>query len=154
MKQFALGLAALLTMAMLPGAAQAKVLSAEARDAARVRELHLMLSSVNMRCKMIGVNFQQGFETLSSRQQPTLERAELTLKEYFEVRSKADLRASYDRFHIRMLNFYGTGRTDQQSCGMFANLVTMLAQADESGALLGKIAGIMVEKPLIEDEAQ
>lgn len=152
MTRLALASAAALAIGLGAMPAAARVATPEVLEAARLRELHLMLNSANLRCKMIGINLQPGFDSFSARQAAPLSRAETALKQYFDVQSEKDLRAGYDRFHIKILNFYGTGRTDQHSCTTFANLLTMLAQADEGSPLLSQVAEIMVTRPLIEDE--
>lgn len=152
MKQYAFAIAALLagSTAALAQNQQSATMPADAINAARVRELQIMLNSANLRCNLIGVGLQSQFESFSTRQGPALARAVETLKQYFNVRTKADLRADYDRYQFRLLNFYGTGRTDRQSCEQFGALMTSLASADQDGVLLGKVAEIMVAEPLIE----
>ncbi len=142
-------------LAIAPVGAQAtdlRVVTPEAKSAARVRELYLMLNSVSLRCSSIGFNLQKDFSLFSARQTAPLARAEQALKQYFDVQTKADLRSGFDRFHIKMLNFYGTGRTDQHSCGRFGKLLVLLGKGDPDGVSLTKIAEIMVPKPMIDDE--
>jgi hypothetical protein len=151
MKKFAIGISALMLI-VPPLNAQVRIVTPEAKAAARIRELYLMLNSVSLRCNSIGFDLQKDFSLFSARQVQPLARAEATLKQYFGVQTKADLRSGFDRFHIKMLNFYGTGRTDPQSCGRFGKLLALLGNGDPDGVSLTKIAEIMVPKPLIDDE--
>lgn len=142
-------LAPLAALAASP-AALAGAPSDEALRAGRVEELNLMLNSVALRCNTIGINLQPQYERFSASQQTALARAQDALNRHFDVQSARDLHADFDRFHIRILNFYGTGRTDAQSCDAFAQLMDRLADADGNGALLGQIAEIMVPDPMFE----
>lgn len=154
MTKFATALTVILaaSIAATPEAVHAKVLTAEAREAARVMELSVMFSSVALRCKTIGIDLQPDYAKFSARQKAALSRADAALKLHFDVQTKADLRARFDQFQIQVLNYYGTGQTDQPSCGMFSKLMNMLAEADEVGGLLAKIAEIMVVEPLLKDD--
>ncbi len=150
MRRFTIGLLAI-CMVAAPGAVQAATPTAEAIAAARVQELSLLLNSVALRCNVIGINLQNDYGRFLERQKSPLARAENALRVHYGVRTKADLHADIDRFRVRVLNFYGTGRTDRQSCSTNANVLNMLAQADDSGNLLTRIAEIMVPNPLFGD---
>jgi hypothetical protein len=137
-------------LATAPVCAEAKTPTPEARNAGQVQELALMLNSVALRCKTIGIDLQPQFASFAARQKPALLRAEEALKRHFGVAVAADLNGEFDRFFIKIYNFYGTGRTDQQSCGSFGKLMDTLAQADADGGLLTKIAEIMVPEPILD----
>ncbi len=151
MKRITHGLGPMLALCLIsaPGSVQAASPVADAVTAGRVQELSLLLSSLALRCNVIGINQQPDYDRFQARQKSSLTRADLTLRDYFGVRSKADLHADIDRFYIRVLNFYGTGRTDRQSCETNGEVLNLLAQGDESGTLLAAIAEIMVPDPMI-----
>ncbi len=153
MKRFTIGLTNLLAVCLVaaPGIVQAKTGTADAINAARVQELSMLLNSVALRCNAIGINLQAEYGRFLERQKSGLTRAESTLREHYDVRTKADLHGEIDRFRVRVLNFYGTGRTDRQSCGTNANVLNMLSQADDSGVMLTRIAEVMVPSPLFGD---
>ena len=150
MKRLALSFVAAIAVCTSSVSAGASTPTNEALRAGRVEELTLMLNAVALRCNTIGINLQSQYERFTERQRPALVRAQEALKQHFEVKTNKDLHADFDRFHIRILNFYGTGRTDQQSCNAFAKLMDTLAEADANGDLLTKVAEIMVPEPLIE----
>ena len=150
MRRFTKDLTNLLAICLVaaPAAVQAKTPTAEAIGAARLQELSMLLNSVSLRCNVIGINQQNDYSRFLERQKSPLSRAESALREHYGVRTKADLHGEIDRFRVRVLNYYGTGRTDQHSCSINANVLNMLAQADENGVLLTRVAEIMVPNPL------
>lgn len=143
----ALGLA--LTLSLAPAAA-AKPPTPEARDAGRVHELVVMIESVTLRCRLVGMDLLPKFRAFTARQKQGLVRAEDALKRHFGVVVKADMNREIDRFTIRTYNFYGTGRTDQQTCDSFAKLMDLLAETDAGSDLLTSIAEIMVPEPMLD----
>jgi hypothetical protein len=151
MKRRTLCITALAAMAASHAiAVDAKPAPPAMRSAAQLRELSIMFSSVALRCNRIGINIQPDFDMFAEKQKGVLARTEMSLQQHFAVRTKADLHAEIDRYQIRVLNFYGTGRTDQQICSQFSNLLKRLAEGDAEGKLLGNIATVMVPEPLLE----
>jgi hypothetical protein len=144
-----IGLGVALTLS-LAAAAVAQTPSSEARDASRVHELAVMLESVTLRCKLIGIDRQAKFQTFTARQKRGLTGAKEALMRHFEAVAKADMNREIDRFYIRTYNFYGTGRTDQEVCNSFAELMDILAEPDADAALLTRVAEIMVPDPMLD----
>lgn len=145
-----LSVAAALCFASAPAIGAAKTPTPEASNAGRVHELSVMLESVMLRCNLIGINLRPSFQTFAARQQRGLFQAEEILKRHFGVVVKADMNGEIDRYYIRTYNFYGIGRTEQQACTSFGQVMEMLAEADPDGAMLSKIAEIMVPEPMLD----
>jgi hypothetical protein len=118
--------------------------------AAQVRELHIMLLTVELRCRNINPEISASYDLFQVRHKATIFDAEEKLRAHYASDKNPTAKADFARFHTSLANFYGTGKTDANSCAMF-NLVTreLAKESSDAGAMV-KIAQDMVPEPRID----
>ena len=147
---FALTLVLSAVLAFEAPASAASCWSPDAIGAARLREFEVMLMAVTMRCNRMGFNLQQSFDQFRVMQKRALEVAETKLRAHFGINAERSGRLDYDRFLTSLGNFYGTGKTDGQSCTMFQMVATELGKPSATIDHFADIAMQMIRDPKIE----
>jgi hypothetical protein len=134
---------------ILPQSIAAACLPEPVHQAAQVRELEVMLASVVIRCRTIQIELQPRYDQFRLRQKAALASASTAMKGYFQAAHPVNTRAATDRFQTRLANLYGAGRTDEEACALFGEVLDMLGSADAEQDLLEQISSTMIPEPVL-----
>lgn len=118
-------------------------------SAGRLIELETMFLVSSLRCRTIGFDFRDNYESFAEAYKDTFDTAQHTVKAHFG-KGSTDGRVYYQRYLTGLANFYGTGRTDADTCHDFEALNRELANAVPNPDLLDIIAAEMVRNPQID----
>jgi hypothetical protein len=122
----------------------------DAIRAAQVRELHVMLMTVSLRCRVINPDIIANYDKFLAQQKLGIAEAETKLKAHFGFARGNEGRARFERFHTGLANFYGVGKTDAQSCAMFDVVTRELGKSNANSVTMAKLAEDIVPNPQID----
>jgi len=115
--------------------------------AARISELETMLLLSSLRCRIIGFDFHESYDHFADTYKDVFDAAQFTLKTHFDADGSDGGRREYDRYLTGVANFYGTGRTDADTCHAFEAINTELGSAAANSDMIPMIAMEMVRDP-------
>lgn len=122
---------------------------AQTVGAARISEFETMLMVSSLRCRAGGFDFHESYERFADTYKAAFGAAQLRLKAHFDAGGSDGGRLAYDRYLIGVANFYGTGKTDADTCHAFEAINRELGDAAANPDLLPMIAMEMVRDPQI-----
>lgn len=144
-------IAAALAVAMLASpAAAAPCWAPAAIDAARVQQFEIMLMSVSLRCRLVGVDLARPFEQFRETHKIRLEAVLGALEEHYGARSSREGKRDLDHFVIQLANGFGGGRSDAASCQGFGAVLAELNATANPAEALESFAFAMVRDPFID----
>lgn len=117
--------------------------------AARISELETMLMVVSLRCRAKGFDFHDSYERFAENYKAAFSAAQVTLKTHFGASGSEAGHRAYDSYLIGIANFYGTGKTDADTCHAFKVMNEELGGAAANPDLLPVIALEMVPDPRV-----
>ena len=145
-------LAAVLSVALCAGSANAACWSDAAYEAAQVREFDTMLMVQALRCRKTNANFVGDYNRFVVASRPALLKANATLKSHFaaEHGERGALNA-YDNYMTTVANRYGAG-TNGLGCEDVAAMVQMALAAKGSHAALSELADTVQMTPAVQGD--
>lgn len=118
-------------------------------SAGRLIELETMFLVSSLRCRIIGFDFRDSYESFVDAYEDTFDTAQHTVKAHFG-KGGTDGPGYYQRYLTSLANFYGIGRTDADTCHAFEAINRELANAVTNPDVLNMIAAEMVRNPKID----
>lgn len=128
----------------------AKCWDKSAFEAAQQRELHVMLMTVQLRCRNINPDITANYEKFEVNHKKSIFAAEASLRAHYGGTKDTQGKEEFAKFHSGIANFYGTGRTDATSCAMFNVVTSELAKSASNAQTLSGMAADMVPRPRID----
>lgn len=150
LKQGTLGLA--LAAMLSASAAQANTSCWNAKDiaAARVRQFEAMMLTVGLRCARNGNNFRDKVERFFEANKSAIGEADKHLEARYGANKSKAGRVDYDQYLTSLVNHYGSGRSDPQTCQTFSALAEALSVKSSDKEMLASISIEMVRDPRID----
>jgi len=118
--------------------------------AARVQQFEIMLMSVSLRCRLVGVDLAGPFERFREAHKARLESVLGVLEEHYGARSSREGKRDLDHFVIQLANGFGGGRSDAASCQGFGAVLAELNATEHPAEALETFAFAMVRDPFID----
>jgi len=143
-------LAASTMVASMPAQAQS-CWSNAAVDAAKVRNLDIMLMVTALRCRMGPDNFQPDYYKFSAAHQAELNVANGTIRAQFAGGAPKAADRALDKMSVKIANSYGTGHTSM-GCRELRQVTRDLAGSRVKGSLLAA-ADALVDEPFVPGSA-
>ena len=143
-------LAASTMVATAPAQAQA-CWNANAVNAAKVRNLDIMLMVTALRCRMGPDNFQPDYYRFSSSHMAELNAANAVLRSQLAGAGPKGADRALDKMSVTIANSYGTGHPDM-GCKELRRATRDLASSSKPGQLV-QAADVLVADPVIPGRA-
>jgi hypothetical protein len=137
-------LAAVSTLAFVPQPAAAAV---SPEQAAKLRQLDIMLMVTSLRCRFGADNFQPDYEQFAANHNPLMQDAFRSLQaEYTARMGAAGTKKALDSISVGMANQYGQGHP-WLGCGELKTMARDLAGAREPGQLVAAADEVLAAAP-------
>lgn len=134
----------LISLAVAVPAKALECLDQKTLTAARVSEFAILMMTVKLRCKTVGVDLSEGYDAMMATHGAFFSAADRRLRAFF-----ADKPRLFDAYSTRLGNRFGGGATDYANCIRFDKVARDLAGKPDA-ASLGKVIYKMVATPHIE----
>jgi hypothetical protein len=116
-------------------------------DAAKLRQLDIMLMVTSLRCRFGDDNFQADYARFSSNQNKTMQDAFKTLQaDYSSTMGPAGASKALDKMSVGMANQYGQGHP-WLGCAELKTTTRDLSQANDRAALIAAADELLAERP-------
>ena len=118
--------------------------------AARVFEFRAIGLTVQLRCRLIGLDLQADYERLLDRYHGAFDAAEGAIKAHYHADENHDHWIEYQRYLTHVTNIYGGGATTATHCQTFASVLGELSAPATPDSAMGEVAVAMVREPHVE----